>query len=170
MGPLPLFQVGQVHVSPIGLVPKPHTNRWRMIVDLSTLYNFSNNDGVSPDSCSLTYASMDNAVDFIRQLGPGTQLVKMDLKDAFQIVPVHPQDQHLLGVRWQDEVYIDRSLPFGLRSAPKIFTAFADMAAWAIHCRGVRFVMSMTFYSWVHLAHLRQPLSPTRYSPRPAFQ
>ena len=38
-------------------------------------------------------------------------------------------------------MYVDRSLQFGLRSTPKIFTAFADMVAWAINCHGVRFLL-----------------------------
>ena len=29
------------------------------------------------------------------------------------------------------------SLPFGLRSAPKIFTAVADAVAWSLHCSGI---------------------------------
>ncbi len=109
VGPLPSFQVNQVHVSPIGLVQKPHTNRWSMIVDLLMPSSFSVNNCISSDSCSLTYALVDKAVDWIRQLGhvqskSYPQLVKMDLKDAYRIVPVHPHDQHLLVIRWQDEV------------------------------------------------------------------
>ena len=141
VGPLPPSQANQVHVSPVGLVPKPHSNKWRMIVDLSAPDGFSVNDGLRGDLCSLTYASVDKAVELILHLGQGTQLVKMDLKDAYRMKPVHPQDQHLLGIRWQDQVYADRSLPFGLRSAPKIFTAFADAVTWAVHRRGVRFVL-----------------------------
>ena len=36
---------------------------------------------------------------------------------------------------------MDRSLPFGLRSAPKLFTAVADAMAWALFSRGIRFLM-----------------------------
>ena len=64
----------------------------------------------------------------------GTELVKLDLKDAYRIVP-------LLGISWEGSTYVDRSLPFGLRSAPKIITAVADMLAWAVHCSGVRYVL-----------------------------
>ena len=68
-----------IQVSPIGLVPKGHmTGRWRVIVHLSAPQNFSVNDGISEELCSLSYASLDDAVDVIRRLGPGTQLVKMD--------------------------------------------------------------------------------------------
>ena len=47
----------------------------------------------------------------------------MDLKDVYCVVPVHTQDHQLLGNWWDGGVYVDRSLPFGLRSANLIFTA-----------------------------------------------
>ena len=83
VGPLPPGQAEQVHVSPLGLVPKPHSDSWRLIVDLSAPRGFSVNDGIRADLCSLMYASVDNAVDIIQHLGQGTQLVKVDLKDAY---------------------------------------------------------------------------------------
>ena len=36
---------------------------------------------------------------------------------------------------------MDRSLPFGLRSAPKLFTALADAVTWALFSRGIRFLL-----------------------------
>ena len=33
--------------------------------------------------------------------------------------------------------FCDRALPFGLRSAPKLFTAVADGLLWALHCEGI---------------------------------
>ena len=42
------------------------------------------------------------------------------------MVPLHPHDQYLLGVQWEGSTYIDLALPFGLRSAPIIFSAVAD--------------------------------------------
>ena len=77
----------------------------------------------------------------ILRLVQGTELVKLDLKDAYRMVPVHPHDHPLLGISWEGSTYVDRSLPFVLRSAPKIFTAVADMLAWAVHCSGVRYVL-----------------------------
>lgn len=75
----------------------------------------------------------------IIQLGRGTQLEKIDLRNAYRIVPIHPQDQHLLAISWKGETYVDCTLPFGLRSAPKIFSAVADMITWALHCAGVQY-------------------------------
>ena len=69
--------------------------------------------------------------------GQGSFMVKADIKEAYRMVPVRPQDQLLLGVMWQDSVYIDKVLPFGLRSAPKIFSAVADAIQWILHLNGV---------------------------------
>ena len=85
---------------------------------------------------SITYARVDDAVECILRLGVGTMLVKVDLKNDYRNIPIHPQDHHLLGITWEDRVYIDRALSFGLRSAPKIFSAVADMLAWALYHAG----------------------------------
>ena len=41
IGPLSPSEAHLVHVSPIGLVPKPHSDKFRMIVDLSAPKNAS---------------------------------------------------------------------------------------------------------------------------------
>ena len=59
--------------------------------------------------------------------------MKVDLKHTYCQIPVHPQDRHLLGVMWNEEVFVDRALSFGLRSAPKIISAVSDLIAWSFH-------------------------------------
>ena len=73
----------------------------------------------------------------IRRLGRDTLLIKLDIKDTYRIVPVHPADYPLLGISWRDQVYIDRALPFGLRSAPKLFNAVVDFIAWILVRQGI---------------------------------
>lgn len=65
---------------------------------------------------------------------------KMDIKQAYRMVPVHPDDRHLLGMRWQGAVYVDKVLPFGPRSAPLIFTAVADALQWMMEQNGAMFI------------------------------
>ena len=85
-----------VHSSPLGLVPKSRQpNKWRMIVDLLCPLGQSVNHRISSELCSIQYASIDS---IILCMGIGTSLVKIDLKDAYRIVPVHPSDQHLLEI------------------------------------------------------------------------
>lgn len=136
-----------VQVSPIGLVPKKgQQDQWRMIVDLSFPHSRSVNEGISKTLCSLSYSSVDTAVSEIMKKGRGTTLSKNDLKDAYRIVPVHPQDMKPLAITWQGSTYIERALPFGLRSAPKIFTAVSDMITWPLHCRGLQHQIHYLFF------------------------
>ena len=140
VGPLKEDVQGMIHCSPIGLVPKGRgTGQWRMIVDLSYPCDRGVNDGIAASLCSMRYSSLDDAVQFITRLGPGTLLTKIDLKSAYRVVPVHPQDRHLLGIRWEGQVFADQALPFGLRSAPKLFSAVADAIGWALFQTGVLF-------------------------------
>ena len=138
VGPIPESLTPLVKVSPIGLIPKPHqVNKWRMIVDLSHPRNHSVNAGISEELASITYAHVDEAVECIQALGAGAVLTKMDLDSAYRQIPVHPEDHKLLGISWEGHTYVDRVLTFGLRSAPKIFSAVADMMAWALHIAGI---------------------------------
>lgn len=105
--------------------------------DLSFPKGRSVNDGISKVLASISYASVNEAVHYILNLGRSAQLVKTDLRNAYHIVPVHPQDQRLLAITWEGRTYMDRALPFGLRSAPKIFSAVADTIAWALHGAGI---------------------------------
>lgn len=61
-------------------------------MDLSHPATYSVNDGISGDEFTLSYARVDDAVDFIMQEGRGTLLAKIDICDAYCLVPVHPED------------------------------------------------------------------------------
>ena len=91
-------------------------------MDLSALAGASINDAVHPDLCSLRYASPDDVTLTVKKLGRGTLLVKLGLKKAYNMTPVHPDDHTLLGIRWDTDVYTDTILPFGLHLAPNIFS------------------------------------------------
>ena len=137
IGPLPVGCTG-VHVSRFGVIPKPHQpGKWRLITDLSSPKDASVNDGVDPQLCSLSYTSVDDAVKCIVGLGSGALLAKIDIESAYRLVPVHPDDRPLLGMIWKGQLYVDGALPFGLRSAPKLFSAVADALLWVMGRHGV---------------------------------
>ena len=92
----------------------------------------SMNDGIPKSLCSTSYITTDNAISRILALGRGTLLSKIDVKSAFRLIPVHPSDRHLLAMEWKDNIYINTCLPFGLRSAPKLFNIMADLLAWIL--------------------------------------
>ena len=75
---------------------------------------------------SLFYVCDDKAAQSLLHLVLGALMAKIDIKSAYRQILVHPDDRHLLGVRLKGVIYLDRALPFGLRSAPKIFSAVSD--------------------------------------------
>ena len=137
-GPWEATQLPYVHINRFGVIPKPHQQgEWRLIVDLSHPAGGSVNDGIEADLCSLKYPSVDDAVRKLLVKTPGMLMAKVDIENAYQNVPVHPDDWQLLGMRWRDRIYVDMAQPFGLWSAPKIFNALADSAQWVLGCQGV---------------------------------
>ena len=50
----------------------------------------------------------------VLRMGKGALLVKADIKEAYRMLPVHSEDQPLLGVQWEGIIYTDQVLPFGL--------------------------------------------------------
>lgn len=107
-------------------------------MDLSHPEGANVNDGIEPELCTMRYTSVDEAVVKICELGAKTQLAKFDIESAYRIVPVHPEDRHLLGMEWKGKLYLDTALPFGLRSAPKIFSAVADALQWVFEQQGLK--------------------------------
>lgn len=136
-GPFEVTSIPLAHISRFGVIPKRHTsNKWRLIVDLSHPAGHSINDGIPKQLCSLSYITIDTAIDHILRFGPGTFLAKMDVKNAFRLLPVHPADRHLLAMKWGNKIFIDTCLPFGLRSAPKLFNLLADLLSWVLELSG----------------------------------
>ena len=64
--------------------------------------------------------------------GPGCYTGKTDIESAFLLIPVHPNDWELLGMFWNGQYYLDKVLPFGLRSAPYIFNQLSDAIEWIL--------------------------------------
>lgn len=68
----------------------------------------------------------------VKDLGRGCFMAKIDIKHAFRLCPVHPDDWPLLGYKWLGKYFFDVRLPFGSRSSPFIFNTFADSLAWIL--------------------------------------
>ena len=137
-GPYSRCQFTTVQISRFGVIPKHHQpNKWRLIIDLSHPQGYSVNDYIPKTLCSLSYITVNDAIDSIVELGPHTLLAKVDIKSAFRLLPVHPADRNLLAMEWCNNIYIDGCLPFGLRSAPKLFNILADLLSWIAQQQGI---------------------------------
>jgi hypothetical protein len=77
---------------------------------------------------------IDDIYDQIIQAGPGCIIIKRDIKDAFRIVPIAEDNQHLLAFQWNNSTYVECCLPFGLATAPFLFNLFAEALHWILQC------------------------------------
>ncbi len=128
---------GRVQCSPFGVIPKKgKPGKWRLIVNLSAPDGRSVNDGIDKELASVQYLYVDDVVRRVLQLGGGAEIAKADVSMAYRNVPVHPRDRWLLGMEWDGDVFVDGALPFGLRSAPLLFTALGDAIEWVAKNRG----------------------------------
>lgn len=129
MGPFDKLPLANLHLSPVGVVPKSDGG-WRMITHLSYPESGGINFFIDPELCTVQYASFDGVVDMISKLGSGALLGKLDVKSAFRLIPVDPADFDLLGFSIDGLYYVDKCLPMGCSISCKIWETFATFLHW----------------------------------------
>ena len=134
-GPFPLPPLPNLRISPLGLVEKKSGCDFRLIHHLSYPKNESVNDFIDPKLCYVKYASFDEAIAIVQELGPGCLLGKSDLKNAFRILPVAAKDFDQLGFCFNNKYYFDKALPFGCSISCATFEKFATFLEFAVHRR-----------------------------------
>lgn len=70
-------------------------------------------------------------------------LSRIDLKDAYFTVPVHPPHQEFLHFSWEGKDFQFTCLPFGLSSAPRVFTKLLKPVIGFLRSQGVRCIIYM---------------------------
>ena len=71
---------------------------------------------------------------------PNDFLTKVDLKKAYHHIPVHTHARKYLQFIWHDTTYQFKCLPFGLQSAPRIFTKVLRPLLGILRSKGIRLV------------------------------
>ena len=95
-------------ISPIGVVSRKYSGKKRLIFNLSAPHNGPSprvNSIIPPEPFSLFYSSVKHAIKLIKLAGQGAWLSKADITDAFKMVPVHPSQWHLFGLKWVSKLY-----------------------------------------------------------------
>lgn len=143
-GPFDIKPFADMKISPLGLVPKKIPGQFRLIHHLSFPQNSSHsvNSGIPKDHARVQYASIDDAIGKIKVCGPGAFMAKTDIESAFRIIPIHPDDHELLGMKWNGSFYFDTCLPMGCASSCKIFETFSSSVEWiSLHKLGCAHVV-----------------------------
>ncbi len=133
LGPFPLSMRPAVHVNRFGVIPKGNTGKFR----LSFPHGQSVNDGIDPNLCSLSYSSVDDEVEIVARLGRGVVLAKVDIESAYRI----PRTANYKQWSGKGRYNVDPMMPFGLRSAPKVFNVVVDALNWYLHQESVRYCL-----------------------------
>ena len=68
----------------------------------------------------LRYPTMDLIVEQILWMGPDAMLYKVDLQCAYCNLRTDPCDHQFLGLRWNNQCYVDVSILFGLKSGASV--------------------------------------------------
>ena len=74
-------------------------------------------------------------------LQPGDWMTKIDLKDAYFAIPIATNHQKFLRFRWQGVTYQFQCLPFGLSSAPWVFTKTTKPVVTILRSLGMRVII-----------------------------
>ena len=109
------------------LVPKPH-QRWRPVIDLSRLNTFLH----------VEKFKMETPESIRTSLIPGEWVSSIDLSDAYLHIPIHPNSRKYLRFCYKSQVFQFTSLPFGLATAPQVFTMIVKEVKLMALSRGLR--------------------------------
>ena len=109
------------------LVPKPH-QRWRPVIDLSRLNTFLH----------VEKFKMETPESIRTSLIPGEWVSLIDLSNTYLHIPIHPHSRKYLRFFNRSQVFQFTSLPFGLATAPQVFTMIVKEVKLMALSRGLR--------------------------------
>ena len=100
---------------------------WRPVIDLKNL----NAQIHAPHFRMFTTSSVLSSVK------KGDYAFKIDLQDVYFHVPIHSSSRKYLRFAFENRVYQFQVLPFGLNTAPQIFTRLGHTVTAYLHCQGI---------------------------------
>jgi len=112
-------------------VVEKKTGGFRPIIDLKNLNRF------------LIYKpfKMESSHTIRRALNTGMWVYSVDLKDAYFHIPIHPSSRKYLRISYKNEVYQFKALPFGVSSAPWVFTKVFHQLIKILRVKGIHIHM-----------------------------
>ena len=91
------------------------------------------NENFHRELTHIAFSPVEDAAHLMHYLGPDTLLVKMNISEGYRLVPIHQG----VCIQWQNAIYVDCELSFGLALAPAIFSAPSEALEWVLRKRGV---------------------------------
>ena len=117
-------------ISPLFLNKKPDGN-FRMILDLKEVNKY----------VEYQHFKMQTFNDARNIIDKDDFLIKIDLKSAYDSVPIHRESRKYLQFSFNNEIFQFRGFPNGLSEAPKFFTKLTKPLLSYAHKLGIKLVM-----------------------------
>ena len=131
LGPFTSPPLEDFQISPVQAIPKNTPGKFRFIHNLSAPHNHSMNDAIPEGLKSVSYCKISEVVDTLLRSGwRAAVLAKVDLKDAFRMVPIHRGDWGYLGMKVDNLYFINSVLPMGCGTSCAIFQKFTRALCW----------------------------------------
>ena len=108
------------------LMAEEQKDKVRPVLNMSNPKGRSFNDNI--DQMALGRSTMSSAQRFgqsLRAAGKGAVMSKMDMKDAYKLIPARPEDFRLQGFRWLGAFFIETQQIFGATTAVNNFDVVA---------------------------------------------
>jgi hypothetical protein len=156
-----------MYSSPIGVVPKPHSDKFRLVNDHSQ-EPYSPNSMITSNNPSFPLDTIDDLVGVLlttrRDHGKNRKLVlwKSDVRSAYRLMPMHPLWQLRQIVTVDGEHSVDRCNTFGGRAGGWVWASFISLVLWiAIKVKNIDDILGYVDddFSWDFAEN-------TRYYPR----
>ncbi|KAK3277991.1 hypothetical protein CYMTET_14039 [Cymbomonas tetramitiformis] len=103
-------------------VPKPGTNKWRLVVDFRWLNQW----------CVKNRVKMETLKKLRRLAKPGDWCFSFDLQDGFHALGIHPDFQRFMQFDLQGDLLQCSAVPFGWNDAPRVFCKFVRVMVEAL--------------------------------------
>lgn len=113
------------YISSIFLIPKPNGQK-RFILNLKQLNKFINTQ----------HFKLEDLRTAIKLISSDCFMATIDLKDAYFLINVHPNSRKYLRFQWNGQLYEFNVLPFGLNTAPYVFTKILKPVAKFLRSKG----------------------------------
>ena len=161
-----------MYSSPIGVVPKPHSAKFRLINDHSQ-DPYSPNSMITDTNPVFPLDTIDDLVGVLltaRRKHEHRQLVlwKSDVKSAYRLMPMHPLWQIRQIVTVEGERFVDRCNTFGSRAGGWVWASFISLVLWiAIKVKNIDDILGYVDddYSWDFAGHTRYYSPYGKYLP-----
>lgn len=113
-------------LSHIFLAPKPNGDK-RFILNLKCLNKF----------ITTSHFKLEDIRTATKLLSAKCVMIKIDLKEAYFSVSIHKNYRQYLRFQWQNKLYQFKVLPFGLCTAPYVFTKLMKPVIEHLRCQGI---------------------------------